>query len=976
MRGFIWKKVTVTVLSAVMLVTSALPGAALAKEQSGEGDAAASQTRAALYMSVAGNLNHVIDRDITFRLDAKGVPGTNEVTDENRDTLLYGSKKNQQYALGVAGHFALFGEEVYVDSVLFSDFEGRLAADTFQVKNAPAHGLCVKGGYTDGSQLEGTVPNAAAVICNNDKPQSFEKVQRNYGGNHCFVISDQVTTLVAPNQEEDYPSHFYTTQKNGVINFAKEMEFLKKRSRLFNDFASNGTVTDNPHPYGRDIILEGNDPKLNIFHITEEQFEAYNIQNFVIQIPEGSYCIINVSGKDIFWSGQLQNALKMGGSELGQSELRNTRVLFNFYEADKVSLGGSSRGSVLAPNAEIIDVQSESGGPAEGGHNAGQLIGKKVTIKRQTGAFGFTMPASYITEYTPHYLYYTVDDHGKTVLKEMPASMYQLLIGQDAAPMPRKDVQYNAGFYEGETIAAGVTSEAFFEAMGDDSSFAIYKTLHELGIDPKFEVYTDGRDWFDAIDGPRLKEANTYQNLTRHDDVTFDGLEYTFGKSNVYYIMYPLAKVAVDVKWDDKQNQDAKRPASYNVTLTEKYSDNTSATRDTLNTLSGEATQVTETDSELNKQVTFDYYEGTYMTLVPLFGNQPKGNGTYGAGQQYFDGDSAVFGISYQAPEDYRDITKADSKVSFPADGALVDENGVAATYHIVLALKYKATFYFVGTGGTKTEVFENNYKSYRGLGTFTNIPDLDTTSKMELLGDNYLSENYTVVWRDIETGNTYNPGSTYAFDYRDVIFEATVRRTETIENSPWLYSNIIYFRKSHYIPAPSLVDRIKADHTTEDDYWGFNYIQYGNSNYSTSVLASGKYDDEKFLMISFVCGIDKERADYTRIRVSTKGYGAKDPYIYEAETAAVTDPNNGLTATFSAMPGVNPNGKTIQQLLPSDPYKNDYDGMRIIRLIFPAEAYKNETLYFTVYYEKDGVEYVWAYYPVCIKENEYWKLQ
>ena len=979
MRGSIWKKVTVTVLSAVMLVTSALPGAALAKEKSGEGDATASQTRAALYMSVAGNLNNVISRDITFNLNQKGVEGTHEVTDENRDRLLYGTNKDKEYALGLAGHFALFGEEVYIDNPQFSDFEGRAAAKQFEVKNGPSSGVSIKGVQTDGSKVDDNKPYVAVIICNNDRSKTFGKVQRMYDGGNSFVISDEVETVIAPGQEELYLDHIYTTKKNGLINFDREIEFVKKRSEQFKNFASNGTVSDSGYEFGF-ITLTGTDPKLNIFHISEEQFERM-LNGFDINIPEGSYCIINVSGKQIHWSGQLTNVLRMNGNTVPQGDANNRSlnpnnyILFNFYEADRVELGGSSRGTVLAPKAEILDV-AEGNSPASGGHNAGQLIGRKITIQRETGPFGFTMPASYITEYTPHYLYYTVDDHGKTVLKEMPASMYQLLIGQDKAPMPKKDVQYNAGFYEGETIATGVTSEAFLEAMGEDSSFAIYKTLHELGIDPKFEVYTDGKDWFEAIDGPRLKEANTYKNLTRHDDIALDSLSYTFGKSNVYFIMYPLAKVAVDVRWDDKQNQDAKRPASYNVTLTEKYSDNTSDTRETLNTLSGEAVQVKETDSELNKEVTFDHYEGTYTTLVPLFGNQSKGNGTYGAGQQYFDGDSAVFGISYQAPDDYRDITKTDSRVSFPADGALVDENGVAATYHIVLALKYKATFYFVGTDGTKTEVFKNSYKNYRGLGTFSNIPDLDTTSKMELLGENYLNENYTVVWRDIETGNTYNPGSTYAFDYRDVIFEATVRRTETIENSPWLYSNIIYFRNSHYIPAPSLVDRIKADKTTEKDYWGFNYIQHGNSDYSTAMLESGKYDDEKFLMISFVCGIDKQRADATRITVSTKGYGAKDPVLHEAKKASVTDTEKGFTDTFSAMPGVNPNGKTIQQLLPSDPYKNDYDGMRIIRLIFPAEAYKNETLYFTVYYEKDGVEYVWAYYPVCIKSNEYWTLR
>lgn len=972
MRKSILKKVTVTVLTAVMLVTSVLPGTALAKEQSGEGDAVASQNRAALNLSVAGFKGGNIEKDITFDLNRRGVAGTHEVTDENKDRLLYGTNKDKEYALGIAGHFTLFGEKVYIDNFQFSDLEGRAAAKEFAVLNGPVSGVGIKGLQTDGSKVDDNQPYIAAVICNNDQSKNFGKVQRTYEGGNSFVISDEVTTIVAPGNEELYLDHIYSTSVNGLIDFNREIEFVKKRSRLFNDFASNGTVTDNQYSYGRDVILQGNDSKLNIFHITEDQLESFNLQNFSIHIPEGSYCIINVSGKDIFWSNQLQNTIKMNGSSLGQSEARNTHVLFNFYEADKVNLGGNSRGTILAPNAEIIDVASEYNGPADGGHNAGQLIGKKIIIKRETGAFGFTMPASYLTNYTPHYLYYTAD--GK--LKEMPADMYQLLIGQDAAPMPKKGVAYDAGYDAGDQIATNVTSKAFFEAMGEDSSFAIYKTLHELGIDPKFEVYTDGKDWFDALEGSGLENASEYKNMTRHTDIALDNLAYIFGKSNVYFIMYPLARVAVDVMWDDKQNQDAKRPGTYNVTLTERFSDKTSESREALNTLSGEATQVKKTDSELNKEVTFDYYEGTYTTLVPLFGSQKKGNGSYGTGQQYFDGDKAVFGITYSTPDGYRDITKADGKVTFPADGALVDENGVAATYHIVLTLKYKATFYFVQTDGTKTEVFENSYKSYRGLGTLAGIPDLDTTSRMELLGENYLSPDYTVIWRDIETGNTYNPGSSYAFDYKDVIFEATIRRTETIDNSPWLYSNIIYFRNSHYIPAPNLVDRLKADNTSDPKNWGFSFIQYGDSHYSFKALSDGDYKDEKFLMISFVCGIDKNRADSTRITVSTKGYAAKDPILYEAEWASVTDAQKGFTSSFCAMPGVNPKGKTIQELLPRDPYKNDYDGMRYFRLVFPADAYKNETLYFTVYYKKGDVEYVWAYYPICIKQNEYWTLR
>lgn len=960
MRKSILKKVTVAVLSVAMLVTSVLPGTALAKEQSGEGDAIASQNRAALNLSVAGVLRQ-----------QGATPTPSVVTDANKEALLYGSRAGVEYALGTAGHFALFGEEVIFDNV-WSDFEGRAAAKALTVVGGHTHGVIAQGKYVTGDNGGDTSPKAAAIVCDN-RGMVFEGIKPD---DITMVVSDEVSRIEFRGYDQaNYNKNIknvYTTPVNGVINFDKEMAYLRSLSAKLGGFASNGTVEVTPG-YEK-YILTGSNNKLNIFSITASQIA--NAKGFDINIPQGSYCVINVSGASVDYSGFIaegSNILHGTRSEgqISQDSENNCLVLFNFYEATEVRIHNSTRGSLLAPNATITKVADDMW-PIASGHNAGQIIGKKVQICNETGALGFTMPASYLTNYTPHYLYYTAD--GK--LKEMPADMYQLLIGQDAAPMPKEGVAYDAGYDEDEQIATNVTSEAFFEAMGEDSSFAIYKTLHELGIDPKFEVYTDGKDWFDALEGSGLENASEYKNMTRHSDIALDNLAYTFGKSNVYFIMYPLARVAVDVMWDDKQNQDAKRPGSYEVTLTERFSDNTSETREELNTLTGDATQVTKTDSELNKDVTFDYYEGTYTTLVPLFGNQQKGNGSYGAGQQYFAGDNAVFGISYSAPKGYRDITKADGKVSFPADGALFDENGVAATYHIVLALEYKATFYFVGADGEKTEVFKNNYKNYRGLGTFTNIPDLSQDDKMELLGENYLNSNYTVVWRDIETGQTYNPDSTYAFNYRDVIFEATVRRTETIDNSPWLYSNIIYFRNSHYIPAPNLVERLKADKTTENDYWGFNYIQHNGSDYSTAVLGSGKYDDEKFLMISFVCGIDKGRADFTRITVSTKGYAAKDPVLYEAEKASVTDVNKGFTDAFSAMPGVNPNGKSIQTLLSRDPYKNDYDGMRIIRLVFPAEAYKNETLYFTVYYEKDGTEYVWAYYPVCIKSNEYWTLK
>ena len=167
--------------------------------------------------------------------------------------------------------------------------------------------------------------------------------------------------------------------------------------------------------------------------------------------------------------------------------------------------------------------------------------------------------------------------------------------------------------------------------------------------------------------------------------------------------------------------------------------------------------------------------------------------------------------------------------------------------------------------------------------------------------------------------------------------------------------------------------DRLRID-KNQDEYTFIQRTVNGElTDYAWNEdLTTGKYKDERFFLFSFAYGIDTERAVATRITVSTEGFGTKDVnYIYDSgRTTKMID-------TFSQMPGAaKPDKKTIQQLLPHDPYRNDYDGMNYIRLVLPCDDYEDSTLYFTVYYiDAAGHESVWFYFKLNLRENEYWTL-
>ncbi len=110
------------------------------------------------------------------------------------------------------------------------------------------------------------------------------------------------------------------------------------------------------------LILTGTDPDLNIFSITAEDLS----NNLSISVPDDSSVIVNVSGTDVIWSGVGFELPDGGAACRGESSDWCHSIMYNFPEAETLSLSGIGvQGSIMAPYATF------DGG---GGNVDGQLV--------------------------------------------------------------------------------------------------------------------------------------------------------------------------------------------------------------------------------------------------------------------------------------------------------------------------------------------------------------------------------------------------------------------------------------------------------------------------------------------------------------------------------------------------------------------------------------------------------------------------
>ena len=125
------------------------------------------------------------------------------------------------------------------------------------------------------------------------------------------------------------------------------------RSAALGAMPARGVVAQErlPGAYGS-LVLEGDDPDLNIFHVGADEWNMTNSELY-ITAPAGSTVLVNIHGGPI----EIRN------SSMFLSGVTGEKVLFNYIDATQITVASFTHsGSVLAPHASA----TLSGGSVEG----------------------------------------------------------------------------------------------------------------------------------------------------------------------------------------------------------------------------------------------------------------------------------------------------------------------------------------------------------------------------------------------------------------------------------------------------------------------------------------------------------------------------------------------------------------------------------------------------------------------------------
>lgn len=279
--------------------------------------------------------------------------GTYAITDVDKSVLI-GIENPDDYFLGVASQFSVFVEGDFTAEG--SDCEGRLAAggSANLGKSTPS--------YSVGAKLDENATAAQVVI----------------GGNTLQHFEPNNKTLVAPLNAEiepvlmNYMSNGLCKVYSGkLFDFAEQFALLKERSTYLKGLSENAELEISEY-YKQQWTVKGDNKNLNVLNLSAEEYAIFtNEAKYIelnVEIPEGSYLVINVPGKEIELP---TTTVKVDYTDDNLSDVfmgENLPVLYNLADAVEFKYSGSIQGSTLAPNADA------SGD--EGGHVAGMTIAK------------------------------------------------------------------------------------------------------------------------------------------------------------------------------------------------------------------------------------------------------------------------------------------------------------------------------------------------------------------------------------------------------------------------------------------------------------------------------------------------------------------------------------------------------------------------------------------------------------------------
>jgi choice-of-anchor A domain-containing protein len=149
------------------------------------------------------------------------------------------------------------------------------------------------------------------------------------------------------------------TSGSSGIDFNGLRTQLDAQSLFLSTLAPTGTVVGINDPNVSNpsfFVLQGTNPTLNVFTITQAEFGDTN-HPLDIVAPAGSTVIINVQGSD----PTLGTGIYFNGTEESDSNNDNGSILFNFATATSVAIDGQLDGALLAPFAELTGTNQMGG---------------------------------------------------------------------------------------------------------------------------------------------------------------------------------------------------------------------------------------------------------------------------------------------------------------------------------------------------------------------------------------------------------------------------------------------------------------------------------------------------------------------------------------------------------------------------------------------------------------------------------------
>lgn len=253
--------------------------------------------------------------------------------------FLTSSNLSEAQTLGVAGdyNYFVFGN-VNMSS---SDVEGRAAVG----------GNATYQNYGVGNKLKGATAGDSLVVGGNLNWTYGQVFQGDvvYGGTASF------TGATVQNG---------TSSQGSVIDFGSAQSYLTGLSGSIGGLSANGAYNN---VYGG-LQFVGTDLALNTFYVGANDFNAAH--GIVIDAPANSTVVINIGGQNINFNNLGISFVDQNKDGSGITD--RSHVLYNFYEATSLSIGGISvQGSILAPLADV----NFSNGNVEGTLVSKSLVG-------------------------------------------------------------------------------------------------------------------------------------------------------------------------------------------------------------------------------------------------------------------------------------------------------------------------------------------------------------------------------------------------------------------------------------------------------------------------------------------------------------------------------------------------------------------------------------------------------------------------